>query len=206
MLKVKSFIIISHFVLFVYNNKNSFISAIQIFYVEERDHWVATSYQNQIVKVFDSATTGRLAPSLERQLLECYRIAIKDRMLMVSLIPMQQQTNSIDCGIYSIAAAYNAALGKSMKSVTFDERVMRSHLEHCLDNELLTDFPRAPRPTPKSKLKHVFIKVYCYCGMSESYDSMMLECDKCNGWFHYKCTGLKQKPRTKTNWYCRDCK
>ena len=74
---------------------NSFISAIQIFYVEERGHWVATSYQNQVVKVFDSATTGRLVPSLERQLVEFYKIAIKDNMLMVSLIPMQQQTNSV---------------------------------------------------------------------------------------------------------------
>ena len=91
---------------------NSFISAIQIFYGEERGHWVATSYQNQVVKVFDSAATGRLVPSLERQLVEFYKIVIKDNMLMVSLIPMQQQTNSVDCGVYCIAAAYNAAMAE----------------------------------------------------------------------------------------------
>ena len=56
---------------------------------------IATSYQNQVVKVFHSAATGRLVPSLERQLVEFYKIAIKDNMLMVSLIPMQQQTNSV---------------------------------------------------------------------------------------------------------------
>ena len=117
-------------------------------------------------------------PSLERQLVEFYKIAIKDNMLMESLIPIQQQTNSVDCGLglYSIAAAYNAAMGKSLKSVTFDERVMRSHLEECFENELLTEFPRASSPIQKSRLKHIFVKIYmyCYCGMPETYDSMML--------------------------------
>ena len=101
-------------------------------------------------------------PSLERQLVEFYKIAIKDNMLMVSLIPMQQQTYSVYCGVglYSIAAAYNTAMGKSLKSVTFDERVMRSHLEECFENELLTEFPRASSPIQKSRLKHIFIKIY----------------------------------------------
>ena len=185
---------------------NSFISAIQIFYVEERGHWVATSYQNQVVKVFDSAATGRLVHSLERQLVEFYKIAIKDNMLMVSLIPMQQQTNSVDCGVYSIAAAYNAAMGKSLKFVTFDECVTRSHLEKCFENELLTEFPRASSPIQKSRLKHVFINIYCHCGMPETYDSMMLKCEKCNEWFHYRCIGLQPELCAQTDWYCRDCK
>ena len=59
------------------------------------------------------------------------------------VVPIQQQIGDTACGVHSIAAAYNVALGKDLHLVTYDEDQMRIHLEQCFENEQLTPFPPA---------------------------------------------------------------
>ena len=94
-----------------------------------------------VVNLYDSVYTGRLTPSLEKQIAEIYRPVVKDGMLPVTMVSFQQQVGDTDCGVYSIAAAYSAALGIEPHLMTFDADEMRGHLEQCFEDEKLTPFP-----------------------------------------------------------------
>ena len=177
-------------------------AAVQILHVVQRDHWVATSYSGCVVNLYDSVYTGRLTPSLEKQIAEIYRPVVKDGMLPVTMVSFQQQVGGTDCGVYSIAAAYSAALGIEPHLMTFDADEMRRHLEQCFEDEKLTPFPPAKKPAQKCREKHAFIHVYCICGLPESYDTHMIECEQCQKWFHFKCMKLVTEP---DSWVCPQC-
>ena len=113
------------------------------------------------MRLYDSASSGSLTASLQKQMAEIYRLVVKDGMIAVTVVPVQQQVGDTDCGVYSIAAAYNDALGKNLSAVTYDADKMRAHLEQCFEKEELTPFPRAYKPVPRCREKHLFIKVYC---------------------------------------------
>ena len=169
---------------------------------EERQHWIATSYMGGEVRLYDSASTGTLKPSIERQLVQLYRSAVRDGQLMVTLTPFQQQLGNRDCGLFSIAAAYDAAAGRNLSTASYDQDRMRSHLEECIEKEHLSQFPSAMTPVHRCKLKHLFVHIYCVCGLPESFDSKMVECEDCQRWYHFKCVGLTEEPGS---WMCSDC-
>ena len=121
----------------------------------------------------------------------------------VTLIPVQQQEGSTDCGLFSIAAAYSAACGKNLRSITYDQEQMRAHLEKCFEEEKLSPFPVSKRAVHRCRLKHLFVGVYCWCRQPESFDTHMIECEKCLKWFHFRCMGLESVP---DNWCCFTCR
>ena len=49
------------------------IVGIQIMFNEERNHWIATHYQNGNVKVYDFCFSGSLSPSIRDTLVHLYR-------------------------------------------------------------------------------------------------------------------------------------
>ena len=124
--------------------------AIQIHHVPERAHWVISSYIGGEVSVYDSLSNGSLSDSLSVQLVELYHPAIQNGMLMVTLVPIQQQEGAQDCGLFCIANAYTVALGKSPRKVDYDQRLMRSHLEECFEREELSPFPPSAQPIKMS--------------------------------------------------------
>ena len=119
---------------------------------------------------------------------------------MVTMVPVQQQEGSVDCGLFSIANAYTLAVGRQPRNVNYDQGLMRSHLEQCFETEELSAFPPSPRPIRKSRLKHLSIQVYCDCQRPECYDDM-IECDGCT---HFKCVGLCSDSIT-DDWMCSTC-
>ena len=60
---------------------------MQIHFVKERQHWVASSYQNGQVKLYDSLFNGKIAPSLEVQLAQLYRPNITNSHILVTAEP-----------------------------------------------------------------------------------------------------------------------
>ena len=111
--------------------------------MSERHHWVVSSYCDGEVRFYDSSSTGCLTPSLEKQLVELYHPAVRDGKLMVTVVPVQQQEGSTDCGIYSIATTYSAAIQANLRTVTYDPEQLRAHLEQCFESEKLSPFPAA---------------------------------------------------------------
>ena len=49
--------------------------------------------------------------------------------------------------------------------------------------------------------------VYCFCRYPDIYDTKMIECPKCQEWYHYSCVGLKMESGLKvaSDWYCSRC-
>ncbi len=81
------------------------ISAVQILFVPERRHWIATAYRDGKVLVYDSLFPGRLAPSTEEQLVRLYQPAVRDSCLAVTVVPFQQHEGGAECGLFSIAVS-----------------------------------------------------------------------------------------------------
>ena len=126
--------------------------------------------------------------------------------LKVHFEPVLQQEGGIDCGVFSIANAYNAAMGKSAKDITYDSQQMRSHLQHCFEAKEWSTFPQTQNSAViiRCNPKEVTIELYCTCGLPETYDSQMVLCAECQKWFHLKCMKIKDIP--KGRWLCTTCK
>ena len=130
-----------------------------------------------------------------------YRPAVRDNCLMVTAVSVQQQEGDADCGLFSIAAAYHSAVGDDFRGLTFSQNDMRQHLVECFERKQLSAFPQTSGTVTRNTRKHLFVHIHCECQLPDSYDSKMIECDRCNHWFHFKCVKLhKQVPET---WYCK---
>ena len=131
-----------------------------------------------------------------------YQPLIKRNSLLVEVAPIQQQQpGSNNCGLFSIAAAYHAARGDDIETITFDERKMRAHLSQCFEHKQLSAFPTT-KAAPRPKLRRIIIPVYCPCLRPDSFDQM-IQCDRCDVWHHYKCVNIKEAPRG--DWFCPAC-
>ena len=51
---------------------------------------------------------------MQIQLAQIYKEVAKNRLLEVNIVPVQQQKGAADCGVYSVANAFNAAIGKKL--------------------------------------------------------------------------------------------
>ncbi len=69
--------------------------------------------------------------------------------LLISVAALQQQEGADNCGIFSIAAAYHAAMNDDVGALVFDEPKMRAHLMKCFEKGKLSRFPRTKKATPK---------------------------------------------------------
>ena len=94
-------------------------------------------------------------------------------------------------------------LGKNPRNIDYDQSRMRSHLVECFEKEELSLFSPSLVPVKRSRLRHMFVKVCCFCKRPECYD-VMVECEGCSTWFHFKCVGLCSSSNT-DNWKCSTC-
>ena len=106
---------------------------------------VTSSYIGGEVSVCDSLSNGSLTDSLSLQLVELYHPALWNGMLMVTLLPVQQQEETWDCGLFCIANAYSVAMGEN-HHIDYNQSAMRSHLEECFEKEELSPFPPSTVP------------------------------------------------------------
>ena len=182
----------------------AFSPAIQIHFTGH-DHWVTSTYLGQDVQIYDSSVGRRskLTSSLEEQLSQIYTVAIRSGGLTVKQMPVQQQGNYRDCGVYSIAYAYHAALGDNLTCLQFDSALMRKHLIYCFTMEEFSPFPtKEGQISKRCTERKIFIPVYCLCSLPESYDKEMILCDTCEEWYHFKCVNIRNAP---DNWTCPKC-
>ena len=169
------------------------------------DHWVTSQLIGREVWVYDSLGADTLTSSIDEQLARIYKPFVANGGLLVSRMPVQQQKDGFDCGLFSIAFAYHAAAGDNVKRLNFDQDKMRGHLVSCLSDQKLTPFPQheTAKKIVKCSLKHIFIPLYCTCLLPEAYNRHMIQCDRCSGWFHFKCMKIYRIPSRK--WFCCNC-
>ena len=98
--------------------------------------WIATSLFKGELYLYDSCFNGTLSPSTELQIAQGPLIQCNG--LLISVVALQQQDGAINCGLFSIAAAYHAAMNDNVDSLVFDEAKMRAHLIKCFEKGKLT--------------------------------------------------------------------
>ena len=118
-----------------------------------------------------------------------------------------------DCGLFSIAYATSLAYGEDPSYSIFSQSQMRAHLYQCFVKGRLTPFPCTKRymgvAVPgnfKPKCRDD-IEVHCHCRMPELKDVPMIECTKCNKWFHIDCEAVPEEilNNSKAEWFCKHC-
>jgi len=87
------------------------------------------------VDVYDSLTSP-----VTQELLELAFELTGPTFQGIRCIPVQQQQNSSDCGIFSIAFATSLVYGQDPLIVTYNISQMPQHLLHCLKGGIITSF------------------------------------------------------------------
>ena len=76
--------------------------------------------------LYDSSFNGRLSHELQVQIANIYRLAIKEKKIMVAVLPVQQQTavHLPACGVIAIALTYRFSRGDSIEKLYFYTSVL----------------------------------------------------------------------------------
>ena len=158
----------------------------------------------QQMMMYDSSFNGRLSCELQVQIASIYRLAIKDKKIMVTVLPVQQQTaGTLTCGVFAIAFAYHFCRGDSIEKLSFSEGEMGEHLVQCLNEQKFGPFPYTTSKVQRCRRKHIFVHLYCTCLQPEWIDTKIIQCDLCQEWFHFKYVGICIAP---DSWLCVQCK
>lgn len=162
-------------------------------------HWVCVSniglQKPNVVNIYDSKYTG-VKMFTKKQIASLLYTASDE--ITVQVQPVTQQSNGVDCGVYSIAFAVAG------------ERD-RNHLWHCLHNERIEMFPTTmvsksltDSPGPIANVK---LKIYCTCRLPYSSKDDMVECVSCSKWYHKDCQQVPDRVFRRKNmlWKCSLC-
>jgi len=124
--------------------------------------------------------------------------------LKLQKLSIQQQSNNQDCGLFAIANMVEICYGNNPEDFSYDQNMMRNHLEECLLNKEMKPFPKSLNPDtlPRPERRSTRIRLYCVCQMPENYDDHMICCEKCDMWYHYSCIKLDMTPQY---WECASC-
>ena len=104
------------------------------------NHWVCISNIGCLpgkVHLYDSLYHDVISQEVQDQTNDL----LGGNLVSLDFVPVQQQTNDSDCGVFAIAFAVSLALGTDPMHVTFDIHRMRLHLAACLKDKKLDMFP-----------------------------------------------------------------
>ena len=123
------------------------------------------------------------------------------------VMPVQQQNDYQDCGLFAIVFGTEIYRGKDPSKALLIQIQMRGHSFKRLTKKNMMPFPqflkqeRATLPhilTLHPKAYTLNVEVYFAC----HYDRRMIKCEE-KRWFHCTCMGIRRKkPKV---WKCGDC-
>lgn len=90
-----------------------------------------------MVNLFDSLSHD----IIEREVKEQVESSMADSNVEITSMPVQQQQNGSDCGIFAIAFSTCIVFYLDPRDMTFDIPRMRPHLSQCLKDGIITPFP-----------------------------------------------------------------
>ena len=172
-------------------------------------HWVCTSCISPgigpgPVNVMDSMNALEMTQETILQIACIYKP--QGNILELQRLPVQQQRGSHDCGVFAIAYMIEVCNGNNVEAVSFNQARMRNHLRICLENGVISPFPKATRKISAQKSQSQVIRevLYCQCKMPDFYDERMISCDKCSEWFHCSCMNIAKRHK-RASWICPGC-
>ena len=119
--------------------------SVQIHFDEDRKHWATSSSTRGRVEFADSLNKGKLSQSIVHQLQQCYASLAVNGKLTVYVLPVQQQSNSIDCGCHAIATATEFLADDGNPTSEFNIDSLRKHIIHLFETEIMEIFPKSAK-------------------------------------------------------------
>lgn len=168
------------------------------------NHWITISNMNQkdtsTVCIYDSM---RQRPSDRTiQTIAGYRYSQDDKLSM-KVMNVDRQPNLNDCGVYAIAFATSLLYGEDPTELHYDILCLRKHFKQCIDKCVMTPFPSTVKYRCPTTLFEIKTDIYCNCRCPDDA-KLMIQCDKCQQWYHSACIKLTKKPARK--WKCKLCR
>lgn len=190
-------------------------SFIQILFGDA--HWITISGDsfNEVVSVYDSLNHGYVKRAFFHQITDIRKVASAE--VLVEVKSVQQQNNSVDCGVFAIAFAVDLAFNNDPTTCSYDQSLMRKHLISCLESGLFQPFPKLEnKRSRKCRATKVVRNVYCICRRTyfdqDSDDdprNFMAPCSVCKEWFHKSCSNIPVRvfrdDSIAKNWKCKSC-
>ena len=176
-------------------------------------HWVCTAnlftdgnLKSNNLDYYDSlfsSSRKRLPLAVEQQV--CQFLYTKDRSVNLKIAPVQQQSNSTNCGLFAIANATSLAFGQCPTNLTYDENIMRKHLVSCFDTDEMLPFPTKTQKTKRCKASTIEVEVFCAWRMPSK--KPMAECESCQEWYHKDCENIPHAVFSwdEAEWVCKAC-
>lgn len=183
---------------------------IQVLHDSARNHWLTISTvtaEQPNVYVYDSMYR-QLTDNVQNQIACIMKTPFKQ--INAHFVDVQRQSGTSDCGLFSIAFATSLSFGKQPpESISYNQPLMRQHMIKCFEAGRIEEFPIArARRIKASKVTNIQpIKVYCICRMPEMSEIPMLECSKCQEWYHATiCIEVpKEAWKHQMAWLCAHC-
>ena len=107
---------------------------------------------------------GKVIESVKNQI--CCITRFKGKNIKIDVVPVQQQQNGFDCGVYAIAFMVSLINKEDLTSITFDEKKSRDHFYDCYKQGRLIPFPSAKENVKRNTAKSISFQLFCSCRMS----------------------------------------
>ena len=151
--------------------------------------WLCVLVTEFKVEVMDSASKKLNQATI----LQIAKIVTTDKpFFKIERFPVQQQCGTADCCLFAIAFAVGVCIGSDAKILTFEQMKRQKHLFQCREQRKMSPFPSSLKSILRSLPKQVLVNVYCICRLHDFFDEMMIQCELCNLWYHYKCVDIKK--------------
>jgi uncharacterized protein YbaR (Trm112 family) len=177
---------------------------IQILHVHG-NHWIVASTINckeGEVNIYDSLYSY-IHQDTKLQICSIVRPNVSH--ITFRSINFQRQTNSKDCGLFAITVATELVLGRDPARSYWQPKSMRDHLINCLESLNMSKFPSKYRSIPRGAKMFKTIQkeeVFCICRMINNPEKGMINCNRCNKWYHIDCVNVDLKEK---KWFCVQC-
>lgn len=184
---------------------------IQILNVNN-EHWICVASQkNNEVAVYNS-----VAGRIDRQTIQIIAgmLKCKDQEFSVKHLPVQQQTNGDDCGLFAIAFATDLAANIEPTTRKYDQEKFREHLLKCFKYGEISIFPGVKhnvvfQSNLVSKTSQKTYRLFCICrdicfdeNLHENAGNLLIECDVCRERYQQECVNISKHVRALSNKSC----
>ena len=128
-------------------------------------HWLAVSTigcPSGEIALMDSLFKGTVRQHVIRQI--CNLMGCPSKTIKIKVMPVQQQTNGIDCGLFAIAFVQYLLREKEYPTmVAFQD--LRADLHKCILKKEMESFKNSVSCVPRCKEKEIVVEIFCTCRM-----------------------------------------
>ena len=164
-------------------------------------HWVCVASvkeneNNQSHQIYDSLVSNKIKLDVIEQIAD-YSFCSKEELLL-EIMPVQQQKNGVDCGLFAIAFATSLAFHEDPSVTSYDVERLRPHLVKCLEEGKLTMFPKLAEGKRVIRCRQQMNAVELFCSCRKPWrknndpDFDMVQCSQCSEWYHKLCERIPE--------------